>query len=68
MGGSLVMREGHNKEFLNRLSSNIFGPKWDEVTGGRSKLDNEALDIRITSKTMRRAAYKHTRAAYKRMH
>jgi hypothetical protein len=53
---------------VNTLSSNIFGTKWDEVTGGRPKLDNEALDIgMIISKTMRRAEYKHTRAAYKRI-
>jgi hypothetical protein len=36
--------EGHRvRGFVNRLPRKMFGPKWDEVTGGWTKLDNEKL-------------------------
>jgi hypothetical protein len=42
---SLTLREDHNKlrVFENRVLRRIFGPKRDEVTGGRRKLHNEEL-------------------------
>jgi hypothetical protein len=39
-----MLREGHRlRVFENRVLRRIFGPKRDEVTGGRRKLHNEQL-------------------------
>jgi hypothetical protein len=35
--------------FENRVLRRIFGPKWEEVTGGRRILYNEELDNLYTS-------------------
>jgi hypothetical protein len=41
---SLTLREEHRlRVFENRVLRRIFGPKRDEVTGGRRKLHNEEL-------------------------
>jgi hypothetical protein len=41
---SLIVREEHRlKVFENKVLRRIFGPKWDEVTGGWRKLHNEDL-------------------------
>jgi hypothetical protein len=41
---SLTLREEHRlRVFENRVIRRIFGPKWDEVTGGWRKLHNEEL-------------------------
>jgi hypothetical protein len=41
---SLAVREEHKlRVFQNRVLRRIFGPKWDEVTGGWRKLHNEEL-------------------------
>jgi hypothetical protein len=41
---SLTLREEHRlKVFKNRLPRRIFGPKRDEVIGGRRKLHDEEL-------------------------
>jgi hypothetical protein len=41
---SLTLREKHGlRMFENRVLRRIFGPKWDEVTGGWGKLKNEEL-------------------------
>jgi hypothetical protein len=41
---SLTLREGYRLKVLeNRLLRRIFGPKMDEVSGGRRKLHNEDL-------------------------
>jgi hypothetical protein len=41
---SLTLREEHRlRVFENRVLRRIFGPKWDEVTGGWRKLQNEEL-------------------------
>jgi hypothetical protein len=41
---SLTLREEHRLTvFENRVLRRIFGPKRDEVTGGRRKLHNEEL-------------------------
>jgi hypothetical protein len=41
---SLTLREEHRlRVFENRALRRIFGPKWDEVTGGWRKLHNEKL-------------------------
>jgi hypothetical protein len=41
---SLTVKEEHRlKVFENRMLKGIFGPKRDEVTGGRRKLHNEEL-------------------------
>jgi hypothetical protein len=41
---SLTLREEHKlRVFENRVLRRIFGPKWDEVTGGWRKLHNEEL-------------------------
>jgi hypothetical protein len=40
----LTLREEHKlRVFENRVLRRIFGPKRDEVTGGRRKLQNEEL-------------------------
>jgi hypothetical protein len=40
----LILREEHRlRVFQNRMLRKIFGPKKDEVTGGRRKLHNEEL-------------------------
>jgi hypothetical protein len=42
--GLLTLREEHRlRVFENRVLRRIFGPKRDEVTGGRRKLHNEEL-------------------------
>jgi hypothetical protein len=39
---SLTLREEHRlRVFENRVLRRIFGPMWDEVTGGSRKLHNE---------------------------
>jgi hypothetical protein len=41
---SLTLREEHRlRVFENRVLRRIFGPKRDEVTGGRGKLHSEEL-------------------------
>jgi hypothetical protein len=41
---SLTLREEHRlRVFENRVLRRIFGPRRDEVTGGRRKLHNEEL-------------------------
>jgi hypothetical protein len=41
---SLTLREEHKpRVFENRVLRRIFGPNWDEVTGGWRKLHNEEL-------------------------
>jgi hypothetical protein len=41
---SLTLREEHGlRVFENRVLRRIFGPKWDEVTGGWRKLHEEQL-------------------------
>jgi hypothetical protein len=41
---SLTLREEHRlRVFENKVLTRIFGPKWDEVTGGWRKLHNEEL-------------------------
>jgi hypothetical protein len=41
---SLTLREEHRfRVFENRVLRRIFGPNWDEVTGGWRKLHNEEL-------------------------
>jgi hypothetical protein len=41
---SLTVREEHKlKVFENRVLRRIFGPKWDGVVGGWTKLHNEEL-------------------------
>jgi hypothetical protein len=40
----LIIREEHRlRVFENRVLRRIFGPKWDEVTGGWRKLRDEDL-------------------------
>jgi len=47
---SLVLREECRlRVFENRVLRRIFGPKKDEVTGGRSKLHHEVLNERHSS-------------------
>jgi hypothetical protein len=47
---SLTLREEHRlRAFENRVLRRIFGPKRDEVTGGRRKLYNEELHILYSS-------------------
>jgi hypothetical protein len=64
---SLIVREEHRlRVFEDRVLRRIFGPKRDEVTGGRRKLHNEELHnlysspsiIRmVKSRKMRRAGH-----------
>jgi hypothetical protein len=50
---SLTLREGRSlRVFENRVLRRRFGPKRDEVTGGWSKLHNEALHNYYTSSSI----------------
>jgi hypothetical protein len=40
---TLILRKHRLTLFENRALRKIFGPKWDEVTGGWRKLHNEEL-------------------------
>jgi hypothetical protein len=52
---SLTLREGHRlRVFENKLLRRIFGPKRDEVTGGRRKLYNEELRDLYSSPSINR--------------
>jgi hypothetical protein len=53
--GSLTSREEHRLGvFENRVLSRIFGPKRDEVAGGRRKLHEEQLrDLYSSPSTIR---------------
>jgi hypothetical protein len=56
---SLTLREEHRlRVFENRVFRRIFGPKWDEVTGGWRKLHNEGLYGLYSSPSIFRGAYK----------
>jgi hypothetical protein len=53
---SLTLREEHRlRVFENRVLRRIFGPKRDEVTGGRRKLHNEELHGLYSSPSIVRA-------------